>query len=63
MTSVAAADLIFGLTRLVGLPELTERAGAPISTEDIAQIVTEADRFCTEVLLPGAMAADRAGAV
>jgi hypothetical protein len=63
MTSTAAADLIFGLTRVVGLPALTARAGAPLSAEDIAQIVTEADRFCTEVLRPGAQAADRAGAV
>ena len=63
MTSTAATDLIFGLTRVVGLPALTEAAGAPLSPADIAQIVTEADRFCTEVLLPGAQAADRAGAV
>ena len=63
MTSTAAADLIFGLTRVVGLPALTEAAGAPLPAEDIAQIVTEADRFCTEVLMPGAQAADRAGAV
>jgi alkylation response protein AidB-like acyl-CoA dehydrogenase len=63
MTSTAATDLIFGLTRVVGLPALTEAAGAPLSAADIAQIVTEADRFCTEVLLPGAQAADRAGAV
>ncbi len=60
MTSTAATDLIFGLTRVVGLPALP---GAGVSAEDIAQIVTEADRFCTEVLLPGAQAADRAGAV
>ena len=63
MTSTAATDLIFGLTRVVGLPALTEQAGAPLSAEDIAQIVGEADRFCTEVLLPGSQAADRAGAV
>lgn len=60
MSSTAATDLIFGLTRVVGLPALT---GATLSAEDIAQIVTEADRFCAEVLLPGAQAADRAGAV
>ncbi len=63
MTSTAATDLIFGLTRVVGLPALTARAGAPLAAEDIAQIVTEADRFCTEVLLPNAAAADRHGAV
>jgi alkylation response protein AidB-like acyl-CoA dehydrogenase len=63
MTSTAATDLIFGLTRVVGLPALTEQAGAPLSAEDIAQIVTEADRFCTEVLLPNTQAADRQGAV
>ena len=63
MTSTAATDLIFGLTRVVGLPALTEKAGAPLAAEDIAQIVTEADRFCTEVLQPDALAADRAGAV
>ena len=63
MTSTAAADLIFGLTRVVGLPALTEAAGAPLGAGDIAQIVTEADRFCAEVLLPGAQAADRQGAV
>ncbi|HWT08389.1 MAG TPA: acyl-CoA dehydrogenase family protein [Roseomonas sp.] len=63
MTSTAATDLIFGLTRVVGLPALTEQAGAPLAAEDIAQIVTEADRFCTEVLQPDALAADRVGAV
>jgi len=63
MTSTAAADLIFGLTRVVGLPALTEKAGAPLSAEDIAQILGEADRFCSEVLQPGAQPADRAGAV
>ena len=63
MTSTAANDLVFGLTRLVGLPALTEQAGAPLSPEDIAQIVEEADRFCREVLQPNAIAADRAGAV
>ena len=63
MTTTAATDLIFGLTRVVGLPAVTEKAGAPLSAEDIAQIVTEADRFCTEVLQPNALAADRAGAV
>jgi alkylation response protein AidB-like acyl-CoA dehydrogenase len=59
MTSTAATDLIFGLTRVVGLPALP---GAALGPDDIAQIVTEADRFCTEVLLPDALAADRAGA-
>ncbi|MBR0681895.1 acyl-CoA dehydrogenase [Roseomonas eburnea] len=63
MSTTAATDLIFGLTRVVGLPALTERAGAPLAAEDIAQIVEEADRFCREVLQPDAMAADRAGAV
>ena len=63
MTSSAATDLVFGLTRLVGLPALTEQASAPLSPEDIAQIVEEADRFCREVLQPNAIAADRAGAV
>ncbi len=62
MTSTAATDLIFGLTRVVGLPALTEKAGAPLGADDIAQIITEADRFCTEVLQPDALAADRAGA-
>ena len=63
MTSTAATDLIFGLTRIVGLPALAERAGAPLSAADIAQIVEEADRFCREVLQPNAQAADRQGAV
>ena len=63
MSSTAATDLIFGLTRVVGLPALTEQAGAPLGAEDIAAIVTEADRFCTEVLLPNAAAADRHGAI
>jgi alkylation response protein AidB-like acyl-CoA dehydrogenase len=63
MTSTAAIDLIFGLTRVVGLPELTAEAGAALAAEDIAEIVRAADRFCTEVLLPGAAAADRRGAV
>lgn len=63
MTTTAATDLIFGLTRVVGLPAVAEKAGAPLSAEDIAQIVTEADRFCAEVLQPNALAADRAGAV
>ncbi len=63
MTSSAATDLIFGLNRIIGLPGLTERGGAALSAEDIAQIVEEADRFCREVLQPGAQAADRHGAV
>ena len=63
MTSTAATDLVFGLTRLVGLPALTGQAGAALSPEDIAQIIEEADRFCREVLQPNAIAADRAGAV
>jgi len=62
MTSTAATDLIFGLTRVVGLPGLTEKGGAPLGADDIAQIITEADRFCTEVLQTDALAADRAGA-
>ena len=48
MTTTAADDLIFGLTRLVDLPGLTSAAGAPLSADDIAQIVNEANRFCTE---------------
>ena len=62
MTTTAADDLIFGLTRLVDLPGLTNAAGAPLSADDIAQIVTEANRFCTEALQPKAQEADKQGA-
>ncbi|MCA3419992.1 MAG: acyl-CoA dehydrogenase family protein, partial [Roseomonas sp.] len=62
MTTTAADDLIFGLTRLVDLPGLTNAAGAPLSADDIAQIVNEANRFCTEALQPKAQEADKQGA-
>jgi alkylation response protein AidB-like acyl-CoA dehydrogenase len=60
--SSAADDLILGLTRVVGLPALTEAAGAPLAEADIEAIVREADRFCTEVVAPGWQQADREGA-
>jgi alkylation response protein AidB-like acyl-CoA dehydrogenase len=63
MSTTAAADLTFGLTRIVGLPALTGQAGAPLSAEDIAALVEEADRFCREVVAPGCQEADRHGAV
>ncbi len=58
-----AEDLIFGLTRLLDLPALTAAAGQPLGADDIAAIVTEADRFSREVLWPGSQPADRHGAV
>jgi alkylation response protein AidB-like acyl-CoA dehydrogenase len=61
--TTAAEDLVFGLTRVVGLPALTEQAGAPLSAEDIAAIVEEADRFAREKVAPRAQEADRHGAV
>ncbi|HEY4252615.1 MAG TPA: acyl-CoA dehydrogenase family protein [Roseomonas sp.] len=62
MTTTAAADITFGLTRLTDLPGITAGSAAPLSAEDIAQIVAEADRFCREAILPGTRAADREGA-
>jgi len=62
LATTAAEDIIFGLTRIIDLPGLTAAAGAPLGAEDIAAIVTEADRFAREMLSPHAMAADRAGA-
>ncbi|MBU8544687.1 MULTISPECIES: acyl-CoA dehydrogenase [Roseomonadaceae] len=58
----AADDLILGLTKVVGLPGLTEAAGAPLGEADIAALVEEAARFCTEKLAPGWQQADRHGA-
>jgi alkylation response protein AidB-like acyl-CoA dehydrogenase len=60
--TTAADDLILGLTRVVDLPGLTDAAGAPVSAEDIAALLGEADRFCREVVAPGWQDADRAGA-
>jgi alkylation response protein AidB-like acyl-CoA dehydrogenase len=60
--STAADDLILGLTRVVDLPGLTAAAGAPLGADDIAALVGEADRFCTEVLAPGWQSADREAA-
>lgn len=62
MTTTAATDIAFGLTRLVDLPGITAGGPAPLSAEDIAQIVAEADRFCREAILPGTRDADREGA-
>jgi len=55
-----AEDLIFGLTRLIDLPALT---GGSLGADDIAAILTEADRFAREKLWPHTQAADRHGAV
>jgi len=55
-----AEDLIFGLTRLIDLPALT---GGSLGADDIAAILTEADRFAREQLWPHTQAADRHGAV
>jgi alkylation response protein AidB-like acyl-CoA dehydrogenase len=60
--STAADDIILGLTQVVDLPGLTAAAGAPLGAEDIAALIGEADRFCTEVLAPGWQPADREGA-
>ena len=57
----AADDLIFGLTRVVDLPGLTEAAGAPLAASDIEAVLREADRFAREKLWPHAMEADRHG--
>ena len=61
--STPAEDLIFGLTRVVDLPGLTAATGLAISPDDIAAIITEAERFAREVLWPNAQPADRHGAV
>jgi alkylation response protein AidB-like acyl-CoA dehydrogenase len=57
-----AEDLLLGLTRVVGLPELTAAAGAPLSAEDIAAVISEAERFAREAVAPGWQEADRHGA-
>jgi len=62
LSTTAAEDIVFGLTRVIDLPGLTAAAGAPLGPEDIAAIIGEADRFAREVLAPNAMAADRTGA-
>ena len=58
-----ADDLIFGLTHVVDLPGLTAAGGLPVSAEDIAAIIGEAERFSRDILWPQAQAADRQGAV
>lgn len=60
--TTAADDLILGLTRIVDLPGLTAAAGAPLSADDIAAVLTEADRFAREAIAPGCQEADRHGA-
>ncbi len=60
--STAADDLILGVSRGVDLPGLAVAAGAPLGAEDIAALIGECDRFCTEVLAPGCQPADREGA-
>jgi alkylation response protein AidB-like acyl-CoA dehydrogenase len=60
--STAAEDLILGLTRVVDLPGLTAACGAPLGADDIAALIGEADRFCTEMLAPGWQSADREAA-
>ena len=52
MTTQAAQDLAFGLTRVVDLPALCTEAGLHLSAEDIAQIIEEADRFTREAVRP-----------
>ena len=59
----SAEDLVFGLTRVLDLPGLTAKGGAPLGAEDIAAIIAEADRFAREVLWPKSQEADRHGAV
>ena len=56
--STAADDLILGLTRVVDLPGLT----SSLSADDIEALVREAERFCAEIIAPGCIEADRAGA-
>ena len=55
-------DLIFGLTRMFDLPGLAAAAGKPLSADDIAAILGEAEKFSHEVLFPGSREADRQGA-
>jgi alkylation response protein AidB-like acyl-CoA dehydrogenase len=57
-----AEDLVLGLTRVVGLPGLTEAAGNPLPAADIAALVEEAARFVAERMAPGSQEADRHGA-
>ena len=62
MTSPTAADdLILGLTKVVDLPGLCTAAGAPLGADDIAALLREAERFCTEMVAPGWQEADRQG--
>ena len=63
MTTQAASDLAFGLTRVVDLPALCTEAGLQLSADDIAQIVEEADRFTREAVRPKRQEADHHGAV
>ncbi len=58
----AADDLVLGLNAVIGLPALTEAAGAPLSAEDIAALIEEAARFAREKVAPGWQEADRHGA-
>ncbi|NKC32753.1 acyl-CoA dehydrogenase [Falsiroseomonas selenitidurans] len=58
----AAEDLVLGLTGVIGLPALTEAAGAPLAAEDIAALVEEAARFTAEKMAPHWQEADRHGA-
>ncbi|HZF75597.1 MAG TPA: acyl-CoA dehydrogenase [Acetobacteraceae bacterium] len=60
--TTAADELILGLTRVVGLPALTEAAGAPLSAADIEAVIREAERFAAERIAPGWQDADRQGA-
>ncbi len=60
--TTAADDLILGLTRIVGLPALTEAAGVPLGAGDMEAILREADRFTAERMAPHSQAADQHGA-
>ncbi|WP_424134778.1 acyl-CoA dehydrogenase family protein [Roseomonas chloroacetimidivorans] len=59
----APEALSSALTRLHGLPALSERLGTPLSAEDVSAVLGEAFRFAEERIAPGRMEADRAGCV
>ena len=59
MKTTAAQDLTFALTRMFDLPG---QSGGALDDEGLAAIIAECDKFCTEVLAPNRMPADREGA-
>ena len=59
MKTTAAQDLTFALTRMFDLPG---QSGGALDGDGLAAIIAECDKFCTEVLAPNRIPADREGA-